>query len=56
MDSESFHRKSKLYELCKNANKNLKLIFLPPYLSELNLIDKYWSKLKKNLKKQIKMT
>ena len=51
MDSESFHRKSKLYELCKNANKNLKLIFLPFYSPELNPIEEYWSKLKKNLKK-----
>ena len=51
MDNASFHRKNKLYELCKIANKNLKLIFLPPYSPELNPIEKYWSKLKKNLKK-----
>ena len=31
MDNATFHCKSRLYELCKNANKNLKLIFLPPY-------------------------
>lgn len=30
MDNATFHCKSRLYELCKNANKNLKLIFLPP--------------------------
>ena len=54
MDNASFHRKNKLYELCKNANKNLKLIFLPPYSPELNPIEKYWSKLKKNLKKMDK--
>ena len=29
MDNATFHCKSRLYELCKNANKNLKLIFLP---------------------------
>ena len=42
---------SRLYELCKNANKNLKLIFLPPYSPNLNPIEKYWATLKKNLKK-----
>ena len=31
MDNAAFHCKSRLYELGKNANKNLKLIFLPPY-------------------------
>lgn len=51
MDNASFHRKNKLYEICENANKNLKLIFLPPYSPELNPIEKYWAKLKKNLKK-----
>ena len=54
MDNASFHRKNKLYELCKSANKNLKLIFLPPYSPELNPIEKYWGKLKKNLKKMDK--
>ena len=39
------------YELYENANKNLKLIFLPPYLPELNPIEKYWAVLKKKLKK-----
>ena len=47
----TFHCKSRLYELCKNANKNLKLIFLPPYSPNLNPIEKYWATLKKNLKK-----
>ena len=51
MDNASFHRKSRLYKLCKDANKNLKLIFLPPYSPELNPIEKFWAKLKKNLKK-----
>ena len=50
MDNASFHRKSRLYKLCKDANKNLKLIFLPPYSPELNPIEKFWAKLKKNLK------
>ena len=51
MDNATFHCKSRLYELCKNANKSLKLIFLPPYSPNLNPIEKYWSTLKKNLKK-----
>lgn len=51
MDNASFHRKNELYKICKDANKNLKLIFLPPYSPELNPIEKYWAKLKKNLKK-----
>ncbi|MBS5025164.1 MAG: transposase, partial [Peptostreptococcaceae bacterium] len=33
------------------ANKNLKLIFLPPYSPNLNPIEKYWATLKKNLKR-----
>ncbi len=41
MDNATFHCKSRLYELCKNANKNLKLIFLPPYSPDLNPIEKY---------------
>lgn len=47
MDNATFHRKSKLYDLCKASNKNLKLIFLPPYSPELNPIEKYWAILKK---------
>ena len=50
-DNATFHCKSRLYELCKNANKNLKLIFLPPYSPDLNPIEKYWAILKKKLKK-----
>ena len=51
MDNATFHYKSRLYELCKNANKNLKLVFFPPYSPDLNPIEKYWSTLKKKLKK-----
>lgn len=56
MDNATFYRKNKLYYLCKNANKNLKLIFLPPYSPELNQIEKYWVVLKRKLKKMIKIT
>ncbi|MGL6106545.1 transposase [Romboutsia sp.] len=38
-------------ELCKTADKNLSLIFLPPYSQELNPIEKFWATLKKKLKK-----
>lgn len=38
MDNASFHRKKILYELYSNSNKNLRLIFLPPYSPELNPI------------------
>lgn len=51
MDNSSFHRKNKLYKLCENVNKNLKLISLPPYSPELNSIEKYWLILKKSSKK-----
>ena len=51
MDNATFHRKSRLYDLCKNANKNLRLIFLPPYSPQLNPIEKYWAILKRKLKK-----
>ena len=51
MDNAKFHRKSRLYDLCKNANKNLRLIFLPPYSPQLNPIEKYWAILKRKLKK-----
>ena len=51
MDNATFHRKNKLYDLCKNANKNLRLIFLPPYSPELNPIEKYWALLKRKIKK-----
>ena len=54
MDNATFHCKSRLYELCNNANKNLKLIFLPPYSPDLNPIEKYWAVLKKKLKKTVK--
>lgn len=54
MDNASFHRKNKLYELCKESNKNLKLIFLPPYSPELNPIEKYWAVLKRKVKKFLK--
>ena len=49
--AKSLQKNVFLCELCKNTNKNLKLIFLPPYSPNLNPIEKYWATLKKNLKK-----
>ncbi|MEG2416719.1 MAG: transposase [Peptostreptococcaceae bacterium] len=54
MDNASFHCKNRLYELCKESNRNLRLIFLPPYSPELNPIEKYWAILKRKVKKCIK--
>jgi transposase len=47
MDNASFHRKSKLFPLAAQAG--VRLIFLPPYSPELNLIENFWSWLKRYL-------
>ena len=39
MDNASFHRKKKLYELAEKHK--VKVIFLPPYSPELNLIEHF---------------
>ncbi|MDE5792972.1 MAG: transposase [Oscillospiraceae bacterium] len=52
MDNASFHRKKKLFEIAEEYHK--KLIFLPPYSPELNLIEHFWAKLKQWLKLHIK--
>jgi len=49
MDNASFHRKSVLRNLVKEAGKYL--IFLPAYSPELNPIEKFWSWLKRHLRK-----
>ena len=49
MDNAAFHRRSHLIPLAQNAGHLL--IFLPPYSPELNPIEKYWSWLKRNLRK-----
>ena len=53
MDNASFHRKKKLQELAKAAG--CKIIFLPPYSPNLNLIEHFWSTLKSRLKKILPM-
>jgi len=49
MDNASFHRKKQLILLAEKAGHSL--IFLPPYSPELNPIEKFWSWLKRYLKK-----
>jgi transposase len=49
MDNASFHRKSKLREISERMG--YRLIFLSPYSPELNPIERYWSWLKRQLRK-----
>ena len=51
MDNATFHRKSKLFSLANGRGHEI--IFLPPYSPELNLIENFWSWLKRRLKKLI---
>ena len=49
MDNASFHRKSKLFSLAKQAE--IHLVFLPPYSPEYNPIENFWAWLKPHLRK-----
>jgi len=51
MDNASFHRKSKLYELAKEAGVGL--IFLPPYSPDFNPIEKSWANMKRWLRNKM---
>jgi len=51
MDNATFHRKRKLLSLVRGTR--YEIIFLPPYSPELNLIENFWSWLKRRLKKVI---
>ena len=42
IDNAPFRCKGKLYALFNSVDKNLKLIFIPPYYPKLNPIEKYW--------------
>jgi transposase len=48
MDNASFHRKSKLEEICKTAE--ISLLFLPPYSPDYNPIEKSWANMKRELR------
>ncbi|WP_341749895.1 transposase [Candidatus Tisiphia endosymbiont of Sialis lutaria] len=41
MDNDSFHKSKKTKELIESVG--CKLIFLPPYSPDLNLIEKFWA-------------
>jgi transposase len=49
LDNASFHNKKRLISLAEKHGH--KVIFLPPYSPELNLIENFWSWLKNKLKK-----
>jgi transposase len=51
MDNASFHRKKKLREIADRYS--VSLLFLPPYSPDFNPIEKYWSNMKKWLKKTV---
>ena len=49
MDNASFHRKKQLS--CAAPKAECSLIFLPPYSPQFNPIEKFWSWLKRYLRK-----
>ena len=49
MDNASFHRKKQL--ICAAQKAGCSLIFLPPYSPQFNPIEKFWSWLKRYLRK-----
>jgi transposase len=44
MDNASFHHTEQITELCSRAG--VKLLFLPPYSPDLNLIEEFFAELK----------
>ena len=48
MDNARFHRKNILEKIIKETRHSL--LFLPPYLTDLNQIEKLWANMKKKLK------
>jgi transposase len=51
MDNASFHRKK---ELRKIARGKVRLLFLPPYSPDYNLIEKTWANMKRFLRNYLK--
>lgn len=49
IDNASFHKSVTIRELIETAGCNL--LFLPPYSPDLNLIEKFWARLKHYLRK-----
>lgn len=49
MDNASFHYIERLEQICYEAG--VKLMYLPPYLPDLNLIEEFFAELKAFIKK-----
>ena len=49
MDNASFHKSTAIREMIEQAG--CKLLFLPPYSPDLNKIEKFWARLKNQLRK-----
>ena len=50
MDNAAFHKKKKLRQL---ARGKIRLLFLPPYSPDYNLIEKSWATMKRSLRGNI---
>jgi len=51
MDNAAFHRKEKLRKI---ARGKARLLFLPPYSPDYNLIEKSWANMKRFLRNNLK--
>jgi transposase len=50
MDNASFYHSDRIEQMCRDAG--VKLVYLPPYLPDLNLIEEFFAELKAFIKKQ----
>jgi len=48
MDNASFHHTKRIEQMCCDAG--MKLVYLPPYLSDLNPIEEFFAELKAFIK------
>jgi transposase len=49
MDNASFHHTQRIKQMCHDAG--VKLVYLPPYLLDFNLIEEFFAKLKAFIKR-----
>ena len=49
MDNASFHHSTRIEQLCREAG--VKLLYLPPYSPNLNLIEEFFAELKMFIKR-----
>jgi transposase len=49
MDNASFHHTKRIEQMCADAG--VKLMYLPPYSPDLNLIEEFFSELKAFIKR-----